>query len=533
MRDGKKKRLPNLFRAQVVIFFLCFTYKQYLKVIMPNFSKTFKGGYRFKNYSGQVQPDIISCKIPCQAIIPLRQGFGVEVKPLVKKGENVFAGQIIGRDDHSVSSPVHSPVKGIVEDIRRMNYLNGNVTMVFIRSTGLSAEISRLSGYCAQWPKLSSEKIEELIYLSGVSSLGKAGIPTNFKSSIIPPEEVQHLIINGIDSEPYRVSLDLLLQAENLVHFFAGVRILKRIMPNSRVHLAVEPADRMIINELSKLSSQVEWMDTYLLEPKYPQGRDEMLVSTILKQKFPYGYSAANIGVIVLNIEAVLNVYSAVTEGLPLIEKTVAFCGPNMSENLRYKIRVGTPLSEVVKERIKKGHCRLVLDSLLTGFNLDDFSVPVSRTFSKIIAIPENKEREFLAFIRPGLKCDSYTRAFLAQWLPKAQKFPDANQHGEERPCISCGYCEEVCPVRIIPHLLSKHVEREIIDEKLVNYGIFKCIECGLCNFVCPSKIPLLKHIKKGQEELSKEGLDRDKCVLTDFEVKGMEEFRSIYSRKA
>lgn len=495
---------------------------------MLNFPKAFKGGYRFKRYSGQAQPDIISCKIPSQVIIPLKQGFGIEVKPLVKKGENVSAGQIIGRDDDCVSSPAHSSVKGIVEDIRRINYLKDNVTMVFIRSTEPSVEISRLSGYSAQWTKLSSEKIEELIYLSGVSSLGKAGIPTHFKSSIIPPEEVQYLIINGIDSEPYRISSDLLLQAENLAHFFEGVKILKKIMANCKVHLAIEPANRRIINELSRLSLRTDWMDTYPLEPKYPQGCDEMLVSTILKQRFPYGYSAANIGVIVLNIETVLNVYNAVTDGLPLIEKTVAFCGPNMRENLRYKIRVGTPLSEVVKERIKKDPCRLVLNSLLTGFNLDDFSIPLGRTFSKIIAIPENKEREFLAFILPGIKCDSYTRAFLAQWLPNAQKSPDTNQHGEERPCISCGYCEEVCPVRIIPHLLSKHVEREIIDEKLFNYGIFNCIECGLCNFVCPSKIPLLKHIKKGQEELSKEGLDRDKCILPGFEVKGIEEFRSI-----
>jgi len=495
---------------------------------MLNFPKTFKGGYRFKRYSGQVQSDIISCKIPSQVIISLKQGFGVEVKPLVKKGENVSAGQIIGRDDDTVSSPMHSSVKGIVEDIRRINYLGEFVTMVFIRSTEPCLEISCLSGYSAQWTKLSSEKIEELIYLSGVSSLGRAGIPTHFKSSIISPEEVRHLIINGIDSEPYRISSDLLLQAESLAHFFEGIKILKKIMPNCKAHLAIEPANRKITNELSRLALQVDRMDTCTLEPKYPQGCDEILVSTILKQRFPYGYSAANIGVIVLNIEAVLNVYNAVTEGLPLIEKTVAFCGPDMSENLCYKIRVGTPLKDIIKGKIKKDHSRLVLDSLLTGFNLDGLSIPLGRTFSKIIAIPENKEREFLAFIRPGIKSDSYTRAFAAQWLPNAQRSPDANQHGEERPCISCGYCEEVCPARIIPHLLSKHVEREIVDENLANYGIFNCIECGLCNFVCPSKIPLLKHIKKGQEELSKEGLDRDKCILPDFEVKGIEEFRSV-----
>ena len=79
----------------------------------------------------------------------------------------------------------------------------------------------------------------------------------------------------------------------------------------------------------------------------------------------------------------------------------------------------------------------------------------------------------------------------------------------------------------IIPHLLSKYVQRSIIDETLMNLRIFNCIECGLCSYVCPSKIPLAKHIKEGQEKLTVSGCDRNQCILPYFDnLKGIEEYR-------
>ena len=496
---------------------------------MIRYFQTFKGGYKFKNFSGQPKDTLIDLGIPRKVIIPLRQGFSREVKPLVKIGDGVFAGQIIGRDDSTISSPVHSSVNGIVEDIRRINYFKRDITMVLIRTTNVSSEIPRLDGHSAQWWQLPNEKIEELIYLSGAGSLDREGIPTRFKSSIISPFEVKHLIIHAIGSEPYNISLNLLLGGKNLLHFFEGIKILKRIMPDARVHLAINSHKRKLIEELLKLSSELEWLNTYPLEPKYPNGYDEMLVPTILHKKFPYGYSAANIGVVILNTQAVLGVYNAVVEGIPLIERIIALCGASIKENIHMRVRIGTPLEDVLKDRLKADSpCRVVLNSLLTNVALNDLSLPIERTFSQLIAIPENREREFLAFMRPGLRSDSYTRAFLAKWIPGVHKHLDTNLHGEERPCISCSFCEEVCPVRIIPHLLSKYVKRGIIDETLMNYDIFNCIECGLCSYVCPSKIPLLSHMKEGHEKLIMQGCDRTQCILPYFNLTGIEEYRGV-----
>ncbi len=493
-----------------------------------NRGATFSGGYRFPPFLGQAQDIFSELKVPEEAIIPLRQGFGTEVRPLVRIGQRVRSGEIIARDDDAISSPIHSSVNGVVTDIKRINYFKRDINMVFIKTEDTSGEVLRLPGSSQEWWRLSNEKIEELIYISGVSSLDREGIPTRFKSSIISPEDVKHLIIHGVGSEPYNISLELLLEGKNILHFFEGIKILKRIMPNSKVHLAINSHKTKIIEQIAKLASQLEWFSIFPLEPKYPQGYDEMLVPTIIKQRFPYGYSAANIGIVVLNVQAILAAYRAVAEGLPLIERTIALCGPLFNENGHLKVRVGTPLKDILSQRLKSDKpARVVLNSLLTGFQLNDFSLPIDRAFSQIIAIPENRERQFLAFLRPGLGRDSYTRTFLGRLLP-IKKQLDTNQHGEERPCISCGFCEEVCPVRIIPHLLSKYVKRGIIDETLMNYGIFNCIECGLCSFVCPSKIPLLKHMREGLEKLHIQGCDRTQCILPYFDLKGIEEYRGV-----
>lgn len=493
--------------------------------------KTFRGGRRFADFSGQALPVLYDASVPPYVAIPLIQGFGTEIAPCVQKGDRVRAGAIIARDDGRVSSPIHTSVSGVVEDIKRRNYFKRDITMVIIRTEDASAAVTPIEGASREWRKLPNEKLEELLYLSGVSSLDREGIPTRFRSSVISPGDVRHLIIHGVGSEPYNSSLDLLLMSgRNLLNFFEGVQILKKVMPQAKVYLAVPGRKRKIIEQLAKLASGMEGVDIYPLEPKYPQGYDEMLVPTILNKRFPYGYSAANIGVVVLNIQALLGVYEAVVEGKPLVERIVALCGSSFKENVHIRVRVGTPLEHLLTERLRAGHpARVVLNSLLTGFPLNDPTLPVDRTFSQIIALPEDAHREFLSFLRPGPHRDSYTRAFASRWVPlRFKKIPTTNAHGEERPCISCSYCEEVCPVGIIPHLIAKYVKRGLIDETIMNYGIFNCIECGLCNYVCPSKITLMQTLKDGQEKLTMQGCDRSQCILPYFDLKGIEEYRGV-----
>lgn len=489
--------------------------------------KAFPGGYKFKNFKGQVKDNLIELEIPERVVIPLRQGFGSEVILLVKVGDRVKAGQIIAQDDSSVATPISSSVNGTVVEIRKINYFKKEINAVIIESDG-TTDWQSIEGHSAEWSKLSVEKLEELLYRSGVTALDREGIPTRYKSSIIPPQAVEDVIVHGVGSEVYNISLAVLLDGKKIFNFVEALKILKTIMPEAKFHLALNKYKKNLIEEMTKLLAAYDWIDVYALDPKYPQGYDEVLIPTILDKKFPYGYSAANIGAVILNVQAVLQCYEAVVEGKPLIERTVALCGPGFKENLHVKVRVGTTLDYITQGRITEyQEPKFILNSLLTGVALSDKMLPIDRTFSQIIALPLGNIRKFLSFMGPGSDKDSFSNTFLSSII-KSGKNIDANFHGEDRPCVFCNFCQEVCPVKIIPHLIYHHVKQNIIDENLLNYGIYNCIECRLCSYVCPSKIHLAEYIKEGQDKMHNKCYDRSLCVLPLFDLKGLEEYRGL-----
>jgi len=487
--------------------------------------KTFRGGYRFAEFQGQPDDTLEEPFIPLQVNIPLLQGFGKEGDCLVKVGDKVSAGQIISHSDQNISSPVHATINGIVSEIEKNNYFGKNCLVVSIKGDG-SSEYQKIPHASSNWSQLSTESIEEILYVSGVTALGHEGIPSRFNSSIIQPDDVENVIVQIVGSEPYTISLSALFHKKTTQNLFDGMEILHKIMPKAKIHLAINKEYENSLQGFDEQITKYNWLKIQYLKTKYPQNHEAMLVKTVLGQQFPYGYYSANIGVVVLDLQSVLHVYEAVVEGKPLIERTIALCGTALKKPLHVKARIGTALDDIIGSRIKEGIIpRIILNSLLTGAVLDDRSLPIDKTFSQIIAIPENHNRQFLAFIRPGIRSDSYSRTFMSNFLPIAKKTCDTNQNGEERPCISCNYCEEVCPVNIIPHILSKYVKRSLIDETLANLHIYDCIQCGLCSYVCPSKIPLAQHIKEGASMLMDQGCTPDQCILPHFDnIKGVVE---------
>jgi len=206
--------------------------------------------------------------------------------------------------------------------------------------------------------------------------------------------------------------------------------------------------------------------------------------------------------VIILDIQAVLDVYYAVTDGKPLIEKTTALCGPGFTENTYVKFRVGSSFEHITAGRVDTDkNLRFVRNSCLTGEKISSLSLPADRTVAIVIAMLEDNESEFLSFARPGFTRDSYSRTCISGLFKKERKSflkkCGTNVHGERRPCLFCGFCTNLCPAGVIPHLLFQYAERDIIDEDLLRYRIFDCIECNLCSYVCPSKIPISEFIKK------------------------------------
>ena len=483
-----------------------------------------RGGYYFRKFKGEPASEVEDRVVPGRVAVPLRQGFGEEVEPVVELGEHVSSGQIIGRDDETISSPVHAGVDGKVTDIREV-LVGGEKQRAVIIETDPDFQYSGenttlISGHSSDWKALDSEELGKLIYLSGVSALASGGIPTHYRSSAIEPSEAESILVMGLEDEPLSPSLAAILPERRYSDFLNGIRMLKRVLPKAGAHIAIDEAQRGVISSLSQYLEDEEEIELHAVKGRYPFSREEIAVPLVLGKDFPSGYRAVNIGIVVVSVQTILHVFDAVTRGIPLIERTIAMGGEGFVKPRHVRVPIGASIGELTRGRlVDEGHYRIVRDSLLTGTAVEEDEEPVLRSSRALYAIPESTFTGKFSFMGLGAESDSYAKAF----VPIGKKRLDTNLHGEERACLSCSFCAEVCPVGIQPNILHRYVVNELLSETLLQFKLFDCMDCNLCSYVCPVKIPLAKHMREGKKMMEEEGFSGYDVTETHQKLRGVQ----------
>lgn len=144
--------------------------------------------------------------LPEKVVIPLQQHIGAPAQALVKKGEKVLAGQKIADSDKFVSAPIHATVSGEVSGTTMLvNPPTGQlVEALVITSDGednwVELEVPRNP------ESLSVKEILEKVREAGIVGLGGAAFPTQVKLSPPKDKEIDAVILNGCECEPYVTS---------------------------------------------------------------------------------------------------------------------------------------------------------------------------------------------------------------------------------------------------------------------------------------------------------------------------------------
>jgi Na+-transporting NADH:ubiquinone oxidoreductase subunit A len=177
------------------------------------------------------------------------------------------------------------------------------------------------------------------------------------------------------------------------------------------------------------------------------------------------------------------------------LERMIVLGGNLAKEKNHILTRCGVPLKHLTKgseDTVAKA--RHLVGGIFRGYAAaaDSFMGFYDKS---VVLLSMGDEKEFFGFARPGFQKPSRSRAFLS-YFNKSALHTDCNRHGEERACINCGFCAEVCPVDIFPQFTYKSILADEIEEALA-HGMLDCVECGLCTYVCPSNVELSDFLKK------------------------------------
>lgn len=305
--------------------------------------RTFKGGVH--PYDGKE----LTKNIPVETvaphgdmIFPLSQHIGAPAKPLVKKGDYVKMGQIIAEAGGFISANVVSSVSGTVKAIEPRLVPSGAMVNSIIITNDESDTAVDGFGKDRDYTKLSKEEIRQIIKDAGIVGLGGAGFPTHVKLTPKNEDQIDYVIVNGAECEPYLTS-DYRMMMEEPEKIIGGLKVILQLFDHAKGIIAIEDNKPEAISLIGEMVEDEENIEVYPLKTKYPQGAERTLIYAVSGREINSTMLPADAGCIVDNVDTVISIYMAVCKSTPLIRRIVTVTGDAVIQphNFNARIEIG------------------------------------------------------------------------------------------------------------------------------------------------------------------------------------------------
>jgi len=429
--------------------------------------KTFKGGihppYNKELASGKA---IRPAPVPAEVFIPLQQHIGAPNEPLVNPGDRVELGQKVGSSEAFVSAPVHASVAGTVKEIAEVTGFTGaKVKCVVITPDAEQPEFARKD---RDITALSDQEIRDIAREAGLVGMGGAAFPTHVK--LTPPKDkpVDTVIINACECEPF-LTCDHRVMLERPHDLVQGLKLLMRAVNAKRGIIGIEANKMDAVDAVRGAAKGEAGIEVEILEVKYPEGAEKMLIFALTGRKVPPGKLPSEVGCLVQNVGTAVALYEACAWGKPLYERVLTVTGQGIKEPANLLARVGTPISTLIEAcgGFVGQPGKVIMGGPMTGWAQPDTSAPVVKGTSGIVVLT-----------------------------------PELVDVGAEEECVRCGKCTDVCPMFLLPNFIVQAVKKGQWDRAEM-WGALDCFECGCCSFTCPAYIPHVDYVRKAKAEIA------------------------------
>ena len=430
----------------------------------------FGTGVRTPHIKNTAERETAVMPLPERIIIPMSQHVGAPCVPVVKAGDTVEVGQVVGDSQSPISAPIHSGVSGRVVSITELTLPGGVKT---------AAVVIEPDGEQRIHPGVKPQKVESFddfikaVRASGLVGLGGAGFPTHIKLNPPNLKDADTLIINAAECEPY-ITSDYRECIENPADIMSGIQAVMKYLDIKHAIIAVErdkPRAKAVLSKLAaEYSAAGREIEVKSLPVRYPQGAEKVLIYSCTDRRVPPGKLPANIGCIVLNVASVSFISKYLKTGMPLVERRITVDGSAVAKPQNVRVVIGTPIRDVIefcggaKGEIRK----LLMGGPMMGLALMDDQLPVLKQNNAILAFLNN---DVLA--------------------------------ARQSDCIRCGRCVRACPMNLLPPSIEA-AYRTGDTERLEKLSVMNCMECGCCSFVCPASRQLVQSMRMAKGEFRK-----------------------------
>ncbi|MDP4159343.1 MAG: SLBB domain-containing protein [Bacillota bacterium] len=328
-----------------------------------------------------------------------------------------------------------------------------------------------------------SKDINTMVREAGIVGAGGAGFPTHVKFAA----QAEIVIVNGAECEPM-LKTDQQLAARYPEQLIKGLTIAMKATGAPKGIIALKAKYQPAIKALEPyLTDQIQ---ITILPDIYPAGDEVMTIWLTTGRRVPPGGIPINIGVVVNNVQTLINVAKA-HEGEPVTTRTLTVTGA-VNNPVTVTVPIGTSLQEVLNLAGggRGNDLAYILGGPMMGSLITDLSAPVTKTTGGLIALP--KDHSLIK--RKQMSLESVLR--IAKTV-----------------CEQCRFCTELCPRHMIGHELSPHLliramnYKRMADPQTLTSAL-TCSECGVCEaYACPVGISPMRVNRALKAELRTQGI--------------------------
>ena len=442
--------------------------------------KTVKSQFKFKggihpDYNKELAKDKAIVEMPCPAelVISMSQHLGAPAKCLVKAGDYVVKGQLIGEKNGFISVPVHASASGLVKTVEPRLGAAGGTAPAVVLDTTAPAPADLPTPNCQlpalDWRSATREELLKRVEEAGICGMGGAGFPTAVKLNPPPNKRCEYLILNGAECEPY-LTADCRLMMERADRIRIGVEIMRKVLGGPAVRIAVEANKPEAIAALEKAFADIEGnVEIVVLPVLYPQGSEKHQIYATVGRVVPEPPALPiDVGCVVENVGTVAAIADAVEKGKILLSRVTTISGDAVAEPKNVEAPLGTKYADLVAfcGGTKEPPAKVLSGGTMMGFAVSTLAIGTTKTTSGLLLL--SKQR-------------------VVQYTSQA--------------CINCGRCVRACPMNLNPAEISKAVEANDI-KAAEDAHVMTCIECGACSFECPAHRAITQHCRRAKASI-------------------------------